>query len=135
MRLLITGGAGFIGSYLAEAYLARGEEIYVIDDLSTGSIENIEPLLKTPQFHFVNDTILNRDIMLELIGICDVAVVADQAAVPEAEAQDLALLRLQLEALEAAPIVQVLQDVDAMKVFLRNLLASSRTISVPTILV
>ena len=72
MRILITGGAGFIGSYLAEAYLARGEEVYVIDDLSTGSLENIRPHLKNPRFHFVNDTILNRDRMLELTGICDV---------------------------------------------------------------
>ena len=74
MRVLITGGAGFIGSYLAEAYLERGEEVYVIDDLSTGSLENIKPLVENPQFHFVNDTILNREAMLELTGICDVVV-------------------------------------------------------------
>jgi GDP-D-mannose dehydratase len=72
LKVLITGGAGFIGSYLAEAYLARGDEVYVIDDLSTGSLANIQPLAKNPQFHFVNDTILNREAMLELIGICDV---------------------------------------------------------------
>jgi UDP-glucose 4-epimerase len=72
LRILITGGAGFIGSYLAEAYLARGDEVYVIDDLSTGSLANIQPFSKNPLFHFVNDTILNRDIMLELTGICDV---------------------------------------------------------------
>ena len=69
MRTLITGGAGFIGSYLAEAYLSRGDEVYVIDDLSTGSLENINPLLKNPRFRFTNDTILNRDVMLELTGI------------------------------------------------------------------
>ncbi len=74
MRVLITGGAGFIGSFLAEAYRKRGEEVYVIDDLSTGSLENIKPLLDSSQFHFVNDTILNRDVMLELTGICDVVV-------------------------------------------------------------
>ncbi|MDM7995084.1 MAG: GDP-mannose 4,6-dehydratase [Acidobacteriota bacterium] len=72
MRILITGGAGFIGSYLAEAYLSRGDEVYVIDDLSTGSLANIQPFAKNPLFHFVNDTILNREAMLELIGICDV---------------------------------------------------------------
>ena len=72
MRVLITGGAGFIGSYLSEEYLSRGHEVYVIDDLSTGSLENIKHLLKCAQFHFVNDTILNRDVMLELTGICDV---------------------------------------------------------------
>ena len=41
MRILITGGAGFIGSHLAEAYLERGDEVYIIDDLSTGSMDNI----------------------------------------------------------------------------------------------
>ena len=74
MKVLITGGAGFIGSYLSEAYLARGQEVYVIDDLSTGRLENIKPLLKNPDFHFINDTILNREVMLELTGICDVVV-------------------------------------------------------------
>ncbi len=72
MRVLITGGAGFIGSYLSEAYLARGDEVYVVDDLSTGRLSNVSPLMGNPLFHFVNDTILNRDVMLELIGICDV---------------------------------------------------------------
>jgi UDP-glucose 4-epimerase len=74
VRILVTGGAGFIGSYLSEAYLERSDEVYVIDDLSTGSLDNIKPVLSNPQFHFVNDTILNRDIMLELTGICDVVV-------------------------------------------------------------
>lgn len=74
MKVLITGGAGFIGSYLSEAYLARNDEVYAIDDLSTGSLDNIRHLLKNPLFHFVNDTILNREIMVELTGICDVVV-------------------------------------------------------------
>jgi UDP-glucose 4-epimerase len=74
VRILITGGAGFIGSYLSEAYLNRGDEVYVIDDLSTGSLENINPLLKNPRFRFTNDTILNRESMLELAGTCDVIV-------------------------------------------------------------
>ena len=74
MKVLITGGAGFIGSYLSEAYLNRSDEVYVIDDLSTGSIDNIDPLLGNPLFHFVNDSILNREVMLELTGICDVVV-------------------------------------------------------------
>lgn len=72
MKVLITGGAGFIGSYLAEAYLERGDEVYAIDDLSTGSRTNVAPLLQSPKFHFVHDTILNRIVMLELTGICDV---------------------------------------------------------------
>jgi len=74
VRVLITGGAGFIGSYLAEAYIERGDEVYVIDDLSTGSLENISQIMEHPMFHFVNNTILNREEMLELTGICDVVV-------------------------------------------------------------
>lgn len=71
MKILITGGAGFIGSYLSEAYLKIGEEVYVVDDLSTGSLSNIGHLIPDSRFHFINDTILNRETMLELIGICD----------------------------------------------------------------
>ena len=75
MRVLITGGAGFIGSHLAEAYLEKGDEVYIIDDLSTGSLENIEFLQKDDRLRdrlFVHiDTILNHEIMLELVGICD----------------------------------------------------------------
>jgi UDP-glucose 4-epimerase len=74
VRILITGGAGFIGSYLSEAYVERGEEVWVIDDLSTGSLENVAPLMHHPRFHFVNDTILNREVLLELTGTCDVIV-------------------------------------------------------------
>lgn len=76
MRVLITGGAGFIGSHLAEAYLEKGDEVYVIDDLSTGSMDNINHLKETNSFAkrlFVHiDTILNRDLMIELVGTCDV---------------------------------------------------------------
>ena len=60
-KALITGGAGFIGSHLAEALLARGDEVHVIDNLSTGSIENIEHLKDEPRFHYVIDSILNAD--------------------------------------------------------------------------
>jgi UDP-glucose 4-epimerase len=76
MRILITGGAGFIGSHLAEAYLEKGAEVYLIDDLSTGSLNNINHLKKNKIFGdrlFVHiDSILNRDLMIELVGICDV---------------------------------------------------------------
>ena len=48
MRVLITGGAGFIGSHLAEALLERGDEVFVLDDLSTGSIDNIAHLKAQP---------------------------------------------------------------------------------------
>lgn len=76
MRVLITGGAGFIGSHLAEAYLRQGDEVYIIDDLSTGSLENLKPLQDDPEFKgrlFTHiDTILNNALMMELVGICDV---------------------------------------------------------------
>lgn len=76
MRILITGGAGFIGSHLAEAYLDTGHEVYIIDDLSTGSLENINPFQNEPRFKdrlFVTiDSILNREALLELTGTCDV---------------------------------------------------------------
>src|SRR5437667_10214941 len=75
VRILITGGAGFIGSYLAEAYLKRGDEVYVIDDLSTGTLDNITPLQEHHKHRerlFVSiDTVLNRDRMLEHVCTCD----------------------------------------------------------------
>jgi UDP-glucose 4-epimerase len=75
MKILITGGAGFIGSHLAEACLEQGHDVYIIDDLSTGSLDNIEHLKQDPRFKnrlFVCiDTILNHEAVLELVGICD----------------------------------------------------------------
>ena len=72
MRVLITGGAGFIGSHLADAYIARGDEVYVIDDLSTGSIENIQQLKGNPRFHYTIDSVQNQPVLAELIDLCDV---------------------------------------------------------------
>ena len=60
MKALITGGAGFVGSHLAEALLARGDEVYVLDNLSTGSIENIEHLKGHPRFHYTIESIMQR---------------------------------------------------------------------------
>jgi UDP-glucose 4-epimerase len=71
MKYLITGGAGFIGSHLAEALLARGDEVWVIDDLSTGSMTNIDPLKARPGFHYSIDTIMNVPLMGELIDRVD----------------------------------------------------------------
>ena len=71
-KALITGGAGFIGSYLAEELLERGCKVRVIDDLSTGDRKNIEHLLNNKDFTFVQDTILNEEIMRKLIESCDV---------------------------------------------------------------
>ncbi|MFQ5465627.1 MAG: GDP-mannose 4,6-dehydratase [Thermodesulfobacteriota bacterium] len=72
MRTLITGGAGFIGSHLAERLLAAGHLVDVIDDLSTGSLANIETCLANPGFSFVNDTVLNEKMMYPLIERADV---------------------------------------------------------------
>jgi nucleoside-diphosphate-sugar epimerase len=74
MRVLITGGAGFVGSHLAEALLARGDEVFVIDDLSTGSIENISHLKSNPLFHYTIDTVSNEPVLAELIDRCDTVV-------------------------------------------------------------
>lgn len=72
MRVLITGGAGFIGSHLADAYLKRGDEVCVIDDLSTGKIENIEHLKGHPQFKYTIDSVHNHPMTAELVDQCDV---------------------------------------------------------------
>jgi UDP-glucose 4-epimerase len=72
LRVLITGGAGFIGSHLADAYLGRGDEVFIIDDLSTGSIHNIEHIKKNPRFHYTIDTVQNYPIVAELVDECDV---------------------------------------------------------------
>ena len=74
MRVLITGGAGFVGSHLAETLLERGDEVFVIDDLSTGSIDNIAHLKTHPKFHYTIDTITNEPVLAELIDRCDTVV-------------------------------------------------------------
>jgi len=71
-RALITGGAGFIGSHLAEALLERGWTVEVVDDLSTGSIENISHLKGHPHFAYTLDSVMNRSLMLELVDRADV---------------------------------------------------------------
>ena len=72
MRYLITGGAGFIGSHLAEALIARGDEVFILDDLSTGSVENIRHLKKHDRFHHVFDSIMNKHLLAEMVDECDV---------------------------------------------------------------
>jgi UDP-glucose 4-epimerase len=72
MRALITGGAGFVGSHLSEALLARGDEVYVIDNLSTGSIENIEHLKGERRFHYAVESIMNEPVTAELVDRVDV---------------------------------------------------------------
>jgi len=74
MRVLITGGAGFIGSHLAEALLARGDDVLILDDLSTGSMENIRHLKPLPNFHYWIDTVMNRILLAELVDESDLVI-------------------------------------------------------------
>ena len=74
MRVLITGGAGFVGSHLSEALLARGDEVYVLDDLSTGSIDNIAHLKDHPKFHYKIESVTNEPLLAEMIDRCDTVV-------------------------------------------------------------
>lgn len=72
MKALITGGAGFIGSHLSDFLLARGDEVHVIDDLSTGAIENIDHLREHPRFHYAIDSVMNQPLLAETVDRCDV---------------------------------------------------------------
>jgi UDP-glucose 4-epimerase len=72
VRALITGGAGFIGSHLAEALLNAGHEVDIIDNLSTGSIRNVGHLKGHPKFKYVIDTLTNEPLLAELIDRNDV---------------------------------------------------------------
>jgi UDP-glucose 4-epimerase len=67
MRILITGGAGFIGSHLAEALLADGHEVFVLDDLSTGCIDNIVHFKGHARFHSTIDSVFNEQLVAELV--------------------------------------------------------------------
>jgi UDP-glucose 4-epimerase len=71
-KALITGGAGFIGSHLAEELLARGREVFVLDDLTTGAHRNVEALRDRPGFHLVVDSVLSPSVVGELVYKCDV---------------------------------------------------------------
>ncbi|OGB23819.1 MAG: nucleoside-diphosphate sugar epimerase [Burkholderiales bacterium RIFCSPLOWO2_02_FULL_57_36] len=84
---LITGGAGFIGSHLAESLLADGKTVQVIDDLSTGSLQNLQSVLDHPRFTLTVDTIMNRQLMADLIDradyVCHLAAVVGTRRVLE----------------------------------------------------
>jgi UDP-glucose 4-epimerase len=72
LRYLITGGAGFIGSHLAEVLLARGDRVFILDDLSTGSVDNIRHLKSHDRFHYSFDSITNKQLLAELVDESDV---------------------------------------------------------------
>ena len=72
MKVLITGGAGFIGSFLAERHLDQGDQVYIVDDLSTGSMENIEHIKSLPGFHYYLESVTNQRLIAELVDLCDV---------------------------------------------------------------
>ena len=101
MRVLITGGAGFIGSHLADAYLGRGDEVLILDDLSTGSIDNIRHLRSNPRFHYTIESVHHAPSVAELVDRC------------------CALARRLAAAMEAADGVEVLNDVVLNQVLLR----------------
>jgi UDP-glucose 4-epimerase len=72
MRYLITGGAGFIGSHLSEELLGRGDQVHVLDDLSTGSIDNLRHLKGRPGFEYTIDSAANAPVVAELVDWADV---------------------------------------------------------------
>jgi UDP-glucose 4-epimerase len=74
MRVLITGGAGFIGSHLTEALLSRGDEVLILDDLSTGSSENIRHLKNIPNLNYWIDSVMNKALLAELVDESDLVV-------------------------------------------------------------
>jgi UDP-glucose 4-epimerase len=72
VRFLITGGAGFIGSHLADELLGRGDDVHVLDDLSTGSIDNLRHLKGRPGFEYTIDSAANAPVVAELVDSADV---------------------------------------------------------------
>ena len=79
MKVLITGGAGFIGSHLAEELLQQGMEVYVIDDLSTGAIQNIQHLKENERFRFLHS---KPPALLGKMNIVDIIALVSSILVP-----------------------------------------------------
>jgi len=74
VKVFITGGAGFIGSHLAERLLGRGDQVMVLDDLSTGQMENITHLISNPAFEYRIGSALDAPLVSELVDRCDITV-------------------------------------------------------------
>ena len=72
MKIVVTGGAGFIGSHLAEFCAERGDEVHLLDDLSTGAIANIAAIKDRPNVHYHLDTVTNERLVTELVDLADV---------------------------------------------------------------
>ncbi|MGE3842099.1 MAG: GDP-mannose 4,6-dehydratase, partial [Vicinamibacterales bacterium] len=72
MRVLITGGAGFVGSHLADVLIGDGHDVFVLDNLSTGSIDNIEHLKAHPRFRYTIESVTNEPVLAEHVDRCDV---------------------------------------------------------------
>jgi UDP-glucose 4-epimerase len=88
MRALITGGAGFIGSHLADALLERGNEVWVLDTLATGRLDNVAACLLHSRFEFVRDTVLNRQLLRVLVASCDIVYHLAAVLDPDALTRD-----------------------------------------------
>src|SRR5689334_11867086 len=71
MKVLVTGGAGFIGSHLVDSLLARGHEVWAVDDLSTGNAANLKLASQNPGFQFVEGSVLDTALMGQLVGRVD----------------------------------------------------------------
>jgi len=82
MRILVTGGAGFIGSHICERLLSLGHEVTVLDDLSTGKLENIQGLVNHDRFHFCQGSILDLPLLRDLIQRRRIERISHQAARP-----------------------------------------------------
>jgi nucleoside-diphosphate-sugar epimerase len=101
MKTLITGGAGFIGSHLAELLLRDGEEVFVLDDLSTGSLHNVAHLRDEPKFHLVVDSVLHPAVVNELVHKVDVVYhLAAAVGVKTIVEQPVRTLRVNLQGTE-----------------------------------
>src|SRR5512141_990454 len=71
VRILVTGGAGSVGSHLSEALLERGHEVWALDDLSTGRLENLRTFERNPRFRFLEANVMDQALINGLVDQCD----------------------------------------------------------------